>query len=107
MKKTKKNKSIADKTVSNPDPELVEELEDLLEQVIIEEASQAVWQQFEQALYQLDKQSLDVIESYLDGVPKEAVGKANKITPAQAGDMISQIKRDITRNLKKGSPVRH
>lgn len=90
-----------------PKDTLVDEIEGLLRDVMLEEASHAVWKRFEAALLALDKESLDLLEGHLNGVPPaDQAGKRN-LTESQVKDVIGQIKRDLIRHLKRDCNVKH
>ncbi|NQW45717.1 MAG: hypothetical protein HQ462_09985, partial [Deltaproteobacteria bacterium] len=53
--------------MSNYDSELTDDVEELLEKVVLEEATALVWKTFEAALSKLDPESRTLIEDHLNG----------------------------------------
>lgn len=90
-----------------PKEALVDEIEGLLQDVMLEEASHAVWKRFEQALLALDKESLDLLEGHLNGVSPGEQANQRKLSESQIKDVIGQIKRDLIRHLKRDVNVKH
>lgn len=92
---------------TSPSNDTFDEFEELLEQVILQEVTQAVWERFEGALAKFDPESLEVLESHLDGVPAEKISGPKKISQEEADALLKQMKKDLVRHLRKDCNVRH
>lgn len=86
--------------------ELVEDTEELLERVLIEEASAEIWKRFEQALGQFDEHNLKLFEDYLDGVTVEELSRRENIGTKELETWVKQQKRNLILRLHQGTKVR-
>jgi len=89
-----------------PKAELTQEISELLDQVLVQEASNEVWSRFEQALSQFDEPSLEVFEAYLDGATLEQLSKENNLSQKEIENWINSLKRKLVQGLKQGTSVR-
>ncbi|MCB0417101.1 MAG: hypothetical protein H6617_02075 [Bdellovibrionaceae bacterium] len=87
--------------------DVFDDFEELLEQVILQEVTQAVWERFEGALAKFDPESLEILETHLDGVPVEKLSNDKKLSTKDAESLIKQMKKDLVRHLRKDCNVRH
>lgn len=83
------------------DSELVDDVEELLESVIVEEATAQIWKSFESALNQLDPESRKLIETYLDGTNTAELSKVTELPESTVNQWIHQIKKQLQQNIRK------
>lgn len=83
------------------DSELVDDVEELLEKVVLEEATAEIWKSFEAALNSLDPESRKLLEIYLDGTNTQELSKATELPEATVNQWINQIKKQLQQNLRK------
>lgn len=83
------------------DSEFVEDVQELLETVVLEEATAAIWKSFEAALNKLDPESRNLIEVYLNGTNTSELSKATDIPEPALNQWIDQIKKDLQQNIRK------
>ncbi len=86
--------------------ELVEDVEELLEKVVLEEVTTAVWKTFEQALSQLDPQSRELLENHLNGTTTEQLSQETHLPEKEIKNWIKQVKRQLQQNIRKDLRVR-
>lgn len=90
--------------LSHADHDAVEEL---LEEVLIAEATAAVWKRFEQALQSLDPDSLALFEEYLEGVNVSELATSRSLTEKELETWKDKVKRDLIQTIKNDHPVRN
>jgi DNA-directed RNA polymerase specialized sigma24 family protein len=83
------------------DSEFVEDVEELLEQVVLEEATSAIWKTFESALNQLDPESRQLLEAHWEGATASKLSETTKLPEPQVQMWLKRIKRELQQNVRK------
>ncbi len=92
--------------MSNYDSELTDDVEELLEKVVLEEATALVWKTFEAALRKLDPESRTLIEDHLNGVSADKLGAVTQIPKKEIENWLKQVKRELKQNIRKDFVVK-
>lgn len=92
--------------MGQPSKKLVEDVELLLEQVVLEEATSAVWGAFEKSLNALDEHSVQLLRKHFDGVPLEQIAREKSISEAEARTWLEKTKQVIIENIRRDFKVR-
>ena len=92
--------------MGQPSKKLVEDVELLLEQVVLEEATAAVWAAFEKSLNTLDGESLQLLRKHLDGTPLTKIASERNITESEAKVWVEKTKQSIIENIRRDFKVR-
>jgi len=85
---------------------LVPDVENLVHQTTVAEATVAVWQQFEDSLAQLDEDSLVLFREYLEGTTVPALSKSRNLSEDQVSSWIAKIKREIFNHIRQRCNLR-
>ncbi|MFM8315055.1 MAG: hypothetical protein ACKOA8_12295 [Deltaproteobacteria bacterium] len=88
------------------DSEFVEDVEDLLEKVVLEEVTSAIWKTFESVLAQLDPESKKLLERHLNGTSTLELSRAMEMPEAEVQQWLNQIKRNLQQNIRKEFQVK-
>ena len=89
------------------DSELVDDVEELLEKVILEEVSSAIWKTFENAFGKLDPQSRALLENHLNGATAQKLSEKTQLPVDEVEKWLKQVKRELKQNLRKNFIARH
>ena len=92
--------------MADPSKKLVEDVELLLEEVVLEEATAAVWAAFEKSLGTVDPHSLHILRKHFDGVPISQIAKERNISEAEARIWVDKTKQAIIENIRRDFKVR-
>jgi len=93
--------------MKNQTTDLQWEVSELLEEVTVEEAQEAILRRFNQALETLDPQGQEILVEYFDGSTFEAIGKRYSLSSSEAEDLISKLKRQLLSQLQRNTQARH
>ena len=81
--------------------EWVEDVEMLLEQSVLEEATSAVWQVFEKALKNLDEESSNLVRQYLEGTPVKELSQHKQLTEKELEAWLAKAKRELIETVRR------
>ena len=85
---------------------LFTDVEALLEQSVVAEASTKVWNQFEAALAKLDEASVELLLEHFRGATAKQLSRDRQISLAEMEAWLTKAKRDLIRHLRSGFQVR-
>lgn len=83
------------------DSDFVEDVEELLGQVVLEEATSAIWKTFESALNQLAPESRKLLEAHWEGATTSSLSETTKLPEFQVQMWLEQVKRELQQNIRK------
>lgn len=86
--------------------DMQEDIQSLLEDVVLEEATQAIWMAFEKALENLDAESLVLLRGHFDGVPPEKLAAQKGLKTTEVENWLGKVKRELIESLRKDSNVK-
>lgn len=86
--------------------EMQEDIQSLLEEAILEEATHAVWEAFEKALGNLDDESLVLLRSHFEGATPEKIAEQKGLKPAEVETWLNRVRRDLMENLRRDSNIK-
>lgn len=89
------------------DADLANEVGELLELTVAEEATNAVWKTFERALGQLPEESRTLLENHLKGASTKKLSQQSGLTEEQVKNCLSQVKRQLQQLIRRDLRVRH
>lgn len=87
-------------------PNLTDEVEQLVQECIVAEASSEVWKRFEQALGQLDAESLKVLTQHFKGTSIQSIGRQKNLSEAQIDAWVTKTKQELVELLRRGSRLK-
>src|SRR5688572_2496694 len=90
----------------SPRDGFVEDVESLLKQSVVEEASAKVWDKFSAALEKLDPTSQELIKDFFAGRGLESIRKRHGISRAEAEAWLAKARRELVANLRNGFQAR-
>lgn len=88
------------------DPQLVKDVEELLEQSVLQEAANEVWQLFQTALESLDPESRELLELHFEGNSIKEVSQKMDLPEGDVKAWITKSKRDVIKNIGQSTKVR-
>ncbi len=86
--------------------ELQLDVEALLQDSTAAQASEKVWEKFEQALLKLDGESMGLLCQHFKGVSFADLGRQNQMSESQIRMLITQKKQELVQLLKTGNSSR-
>lgn len=93
--------------MKNQSSDLKWEVSELLEEVTVEEAHQAILKRFNQALETLDPKGQEILVEYFDGSTLEGISQKHALSFSEAEELISQLKRQLLSQLQRNFRARH
>ncbi len=92
--------------MKEPLPDYVEDVEELLEKTVLEEATQAVWKAFEQTLQKLDEESLRLLEEHFEGATVQDLSQKYSLSANQVETWLTKAKQEVGEGIRRESTVR-
>lgn len=83
-----------------------DDVEDLLQQAVVEEAVQAVTQQLEAALAALDQESLVLFRKFLDGTSIAKLAAERNLSVPEVERWIAKVKLTVAQSLREKCMVK-
>jgi len=83
------------------------EVSELLEEVTVEEAHQAIMRRLDRAFESLDPQAQELLSDYFEGSTLKEIGKKHSLSTDKTQDLIHQIKRQLLSHLQRNHQARH
>lgn len=87
-------------------PDLKEDIQSLLEETVLEEATQAIWEAFEKALGNLDAESLVLLRKHFEGVPAEKIANEKGLKTTEVETWLTQVRRELIESLRRDSNIK-
>ncbi len=84
----------------------VNDVEELVEDTTLAEASQKIWDKFDQAMNQLDEGSQRVLKTFFDGQSLEELSNSMQLSKGELEKLLSRARRQLVENLRQGFQVR-
>ncbi len=92
--------------MKNHDPGLVKDVEELLEETVLEEATQAVWAVFQKALEGLDEESRYLLELHLEGKTDKDLSQKLDIPEKDVKDWLVKSKRQVVSSISRETKIK-
>ncbi len=90
----------------NKNVPLTEEVQELLEKAIVEEATEAVWKIFEEALEKMDESSLCVLENHFNRKGEAEVSLQTGLKEEETKKVLLKSKRELRELMRREKNVR-
>ena len=87
------------------DPEFVRDVEELLEETVLQEAANAVWEVFQKALESLDPDSRQLLELHFEGKSTKELGTKLELSETEVQNWIVKSKRDVIKKISLQTKV--
>lgn len=92
--------------MNKKDQSWVGDVETLLSQSVVAEATENVCQKFEDALGALDSASQQLLREFFDGTAVEKLSRDRKLTAAETQDWLKRAKEQLSSNLRTSFRMR-
>ena len=86
---------------------LVTDVEGLLKQSVIADASSKIWEKFESAMANLDDASVDLLTAHFRGVTVKELSAEKKMSEADVEAWLKKTKRELVQSLRTSTQVRN
>jgi len=81
---------------------LATEVGELVEECVVVEACQKVWDRTQGAMDKLDPESRQLLEAYFGGMTTDELAKETKLDKQKLEDWIAKAKRELINHLRNG-----
>lgn len=92
--------------MKRPKQRLEQDVEELVQKTVVEEAVEKVFAQLEEALRSLDSQSESLIREFLNGVTVSELARHHDISEEKAEQWLAGAKRSIAQELRSRCKVK-
>jgi hypothetical protein len=87
--------------------ELFTDVEGLLKQSVVAEASSKIWEQFENALARLDADTIELLTQHFGGATIKQLSQQKGLSEKEIEAWLKKSKRELLHQLRAGTQVRH
>jgi len=84
----------------------VKDVEQLVKQTDLADATEKVWDKFDNALNQLDEASRKLLKEFFDGSDVDELSRRMKVAKPELEAWLTRARRELVNNLKQGFQVR-
>ena len=88
------------------DPTLTHDVETLVKQSTVAEAVDNVWKRLEQALYQLDPESLLLLRQHFEGADAKVLSQRWNLTEKEIDEWLRRKKKELIHHLRNKTALR-
>lgn len=92
--------------MKNHDPGLVKDVEELLEETVLEEATQAVWEAFQTAIDGLDPDSKCLLQLHFEGKSDKDLSQKLDLPEKDVKAWLLKSKREVIAKLGRQTKIR-
>lgn len=82
------------------------DVEELLEKAVLEEATEAVWKIFEEALSQVDESKLELLKDHLNGMSNQRLSSKTGISEPELNKILKHSKKEIVELVRREKSTR-
>ena|SRR3989338_8924119 len=93
-------------TMKKAGHDLNTEVRELMKQTLVAESNQVIWDQFGQALSQLDKSTVRALKHYFNGATRQQISQLLDLTEKQTDALVARGKQQLIEILRRNCKVR-